>query len=180
MYKSKSIFWLSGIVVLVCALFLSSEPKNIEKEDQLAKRQESKPKVVDQFVRPVLRHEANKIRKTKNSHTVSSAPSKDLVRSEIQNNPHNVPSSFLDFSVQIAHKMKIAKADQVYAESLFAEFETCADESELETTIALRAYCLANAVRLKAWYPGLAKSLDELLARSGEDVLNLVNTIRGT
>jgi hypothetical protein len=103
-------------------------------------------------------------------------PSDAEVFAEVRDNPHNVPSSMLDFTVLVSEKMKQAKKSYLYADALFSEFGICAaQDADDKQNLALRAYCLANAKRLVSWYPGLMGRWRQLSDQVGQSLLELVD-----
>lgn len=112
---------------------------------------------------------------------VSMAPSEKTKEEALQPVvPAEVPASLLDFSVVVAGKMKEAKTSFVYAEALFSEFGNCAVQEQNDSqNLALRAYCLANAKKLVAWYPDLSNKWQTLAHQVGRHLLDLVDLSQG-
>lgn len=103
-------------------------------------------------------------------------PHDERILADVSSDPHQVPASLLDFAVVVSQKMGQAKKNYVYAEALFKEFQLCAlEERDGYSNIALRAYCLANAKRLVAWYPDLMGEWLRLSAQVGRQLMDLVD-----
>ncbi len=112
---------------------------------------------------------------------VRQAPSRTLLRSEVQNNLHQTPQSFIQFAKKFAAPMTLAETDSTFAVQLFSELSECALSNSPETAKLVRAFCFEQAHMVSLMHPqvlsDLFKSLND---KTDSEIIQLTQRSRAS
>jgi len=101
------------------------------------------------------------------------APTRAVLREEVEKDPHRTPESFHAFAAEIGHRMEALKRSPEKAPQFFSELSECVKSSELSSTPTVQALCLTNARRLGKMFPGLKADAEKLNAAAKPEVRRL-------
>ncbi|MBI2606409.1 MAG: hypothetical protein HYW49_10045 [Deltaproteobacteria bacterium] len=105
-------------------------------------------------------------------------PELDVIRDEVESDPHSTPPSMLQFARNMGKRMELALKSREKAAALFKELSGCASAEAGATAPSVKALCLSNAARLAERYPDdFMSSYRDLKENSGDDVTDLIRAM---
>ncbi len=105
-------------------------------------------------------------------------PELDVIRDEVEADPHSMPPSMLRFARNVGRRMEQALKSRENAASLFKELSGCASRETGATAPSVKALCLSNAARLAEKYPNdFMLPYRDLKENSGDDVTDLIKAM---
>lgn len=102
-----------------------------------------------------------------------SLPSLELIKEEVQKDPHSTPNSLITFAKKLGPLMEKALKNLTNAEMLADELQDCAmDESIIHSA---RATCVANMERLAERHQIFEERAEQIKKNVSSDVRTLLN-----
>lgn len=102
-------------------------------------------------------------------------PTQELLRDEIQKDPHSTPPSLLEFANDLTPRLKRALRSEQDASRFFGELRECAESDQSRAVpLTVQAICLSNALVLTDRYPNLRGEYTHLLAHVDQEVIHLI------